>query len=347
MKKIITIFLLLICVSISFSQSKKKQIETLTYKLDSINSVLLRSIDDNEKLSDTKLVLESKVSLLKNENASKNGEISLLKKENAVKDEEIESLKVYNKSLSTELNLKSDSLKKSFLFHVVGKLESVTSYGEDEEVLSTIFFKYDSKGNLIEKEEIKLGDEKVSVSWKYKYDSKGNKTEEITYEDEKIISSKKFKYDSKGNVIEEISYYSDGTIDDKTKHLYNTLGNLIETIFFYESEVMLSIKYFYDAHGNLAKINEIGGGCDPNIETKIEYNSKGSFKLRIFEGGKYGAKIKLTYDNNGNLIKESWYDEIREFNKSIKYKYDSKGNKIEEITYEDEKIISSKKYKYW
>ena len=64
MKKMMTILLLLICVSISFSQSKKKQIETLTYKLDSINSVLLRSIDDNEKLSDTKLALESKISLL-------------------------------------------------------------------------------------------------------------------------------------------------------------------------------------------------------------------------------------------------------------------------------------------
>ena len=346
MKKLITVSLLLICVSISFSQSKKKQIETLTNKLDSVNSVLLRSIDDNEKLSNTKLVLESKISLLKNENASKNGEISLLKKENAAKDEEIESLKVYNKSLSTELNLKSDSLKKSFLFHVVGKLESVTSYGEDEEVLSTIFFKYDSKGNLIEKEKRNLGDEKVSDSWKYKYDSKGNKTEEITYEDEKIISSKKFKYDSKGNVIEEISYYSDGTIDLKTKHLYNTLENLIESIVFYESEVIASIKYFYDAHGNLAKTNRVGGD-DGNYETKIEYNSKGSFKLRIFEGGKYGAEIKLTYDNNGNLIKESWYDELLEFNKSIKYKYNSKGNKIEEITYEDERIISSKKFKYW
>ena len=332
MKKLITVFLLLICVSISFSQSKKQQIETLTYKLDSINSVLLRSIDDNRELNSNKIALESK--------------ISLLKKENAAKDEEIESLKVYNKSLSTELNLKSDSLKKSFLFHVVGKLESVTSYGEDEEVLSTIFFKYDSKGNLIEKEKRNLGDEKVSDSWKYKYDSKGNKTEEITYEDEKIISSKKFKYDSKGNVIEEISYYSDGTIESKTKHFYNTLGNLIESIDFYESEVIASTKYFYDTNGNLAKTIEVYVEYEI-YETEIEYNSKGSFKLRIFGGGKYGAEIKLTYDNNGNLIKESWYDTLEEFNKSIKYKYDSKGNKIEEITYEDERIISSKKFKYW
>ena len=87
-------FLLFICVSISFSQSKKKQIETLTYKLDSINSVILRAIQENEKLNETKLDLESKT--------------SLLKKENAAKNEEIESLKVYNQSLSIELQ---DSLE--------------------------------------------------------------------------------------------------------------------------------------------------------------------------------------------------------------------------------------------
>ena len=331
MKKIITLLLLLICITFSFSQSKKKQIETLEYKLDSISSVLLRSLEDNEKLSETKLHLESK--------------ISSLKKENSAKDEEIESLKVYNKSLSTELNLKSDSLKKSYLSLLDGKLESITSYGEGEEVLFTIFFKYDSEGKLIEKEEIELGDEKVSDSWKYKYDSKGNKTEEITYEDEKIMSSNKFKYDSKGNVIEEISYFWDGTISTTT-NLYNTLGNLIESVVFYEDEAIDSETYFYNAHGNLAKtirVNEHDG----TSETEIEYNSRGSQSVRVFVGGNYGIEITLTYDKNGNLIKESWYDEIWELNKSIKYKYDSKGNKIEEIKYRDEKIISSEKYKYW
>ena len=128
MKKLITVSLLLICVSISFSQSKKQQIETLTYKLDSINSVLLRSIDDNEKLSDTKLVLESKISLLKNENASKNGEISL-------KNEKIESLTKEVKSLEqdyqlvvADLILKSDSLDSISL-----KLDSIINLAKLKE----------------------------------------------------------------------------------------------------------------------------------------------------------------------------------------------------------------------
>jgi hypothetical protein len=111
MKKIITILLLLISVSISFSQSKKQQIEILTHKLDSINSVLLRSIDDNEKLIDKKLVLESKVSSLKKENTSKESKISSFINEVGSKNEEIESLKFYNQSLSTQLDLKSDSVE--------------------------------------------------------------------------------------------------------------------------------------------------------------------------------------------------------------------------------------------
>jgi len=103
MKKLITVSLLLISVSISFSQSKKKQIETLTYKLDSINSVLLRSIDDNRELNSNKIVLESKISLLKNENSSKNDKIESLTKE-------VKSLEQDYQLVVAELELKSDSL---------------------------------------------------------------------------------------------------------------------------------------------------------------------------------------------------------------------------------------------
>ena len=103
MKKIITLLLLLICITFSFSQSKKKQIETLTYKLDSINSVLLRSIDDNRELNSNKIVLESKISLLKNENSSKNDKIESLTKE-------VKSLEQDYQLVVAELELKSDSL---------------------------------------------------------------------------------------------------------------------------------------------------------------------------------------------------------------------------------------------
>ena len=97
MKKLINVSLLLISVSISFSQSKKQQIETLTIKLDSVNSVLLRSIDDNEKLSNTKLVLESKISLLKKENDS-------LKKENFNSKELQNKLKEENQNQLEKLS---------------------------------------------------------------------------------------------------------------------------------------------------------------------------------------------------------------------------------------------------
>ena len=71
MKKLITVLLLLLFTAKSFSQDKKQQIETLTYKLDSINSLLLQAIDSNRVLNTTKIALESKISLLKKENSSK------------------------------------------------------------------------------------------------------------------------------------------------------------------------------------------------------------------------------------------------------------------------------------
>ena len=135
MKKLITVFLLLICVSISFSQSKKQQIETLTYKLDSINSVLLRSIDDNRELNSNKIVLESKIRSLKNENVSKNDEINSLHDEINLKNERIVDLTKEVKSLEqdyqlvvADLILKSDSLDSISL-----KLDSIINVDNTSE----------------------------------------------------------------------------------------------------------------------------------------------------------------------------------------------------------------------
>ena len=135
MKKLITVFLLLICVSISFSQSKKQQIETLTYKLDSINSVLLRYIDDNRELNSNKIVLESKIRSLKNENVSKNDEINSLHDEINLKNERIVDLTKEVKSLEqdyqlvvADLILKSDSLDSISL-----KLDSIINVDNTSE----------------------------------------------------------------------------------------------------------------------------------------------------------------------------------------------------------------------
>ncbi len=128
MKKLITVSLLFICVSISFSQSKKKQIEILIYKLDSINSVLLSSTDDNRELNSNKIALESKISSLNSKIGSKNDEISL-------KNEKIESLIKEVKSLEqdyqlvvADLILKSDSIEKLKTRQVQ---TSYLSYGDD------------------------------------------------------------------------------------------------------------------------------------------------------------------------------------------------------------------------
>ena len=146
MKKLITVSLLLISISISFSQSKKKQIETLTYKLDSINSVLLRSIDDNEKLSDTKLALESKISLLKNEIESKDDKIESLTKE-------VKSWEQDYQLVIADLILKSDSLDSisHTLDSIIEKLKVVPSSDYLLTNYSVGYFKIDDSWQNIAK----------------------------------------------------------------------------------------------------------------------------------------------------------------------------------------------------
>ena len=92
-------------ITISNAQSKKEQIKNLTYKLDSL-AILINeerkefSIErgaSNQELNSTKMALESKIDLLKNENDSKN--------------DTIESLRQYNQLLISDLNSKADSVE--------------------------------------------------------------------------------------------------------------------------------------------------------------------------------------------------------------------------------------------
>tara|TARA_B110000046_G_C12775232_1_gene306577 strand:- start:299 stop:559 length:261 start_codon:yes stop_codon:yes gene_type:complete len=86
MKKITISTVIIFTIVIANAQSKKQQIETLTYKLDSINSILVQAIDSNRELNTIKIALESKINIFKKVIDSKNYEIKS-------KDDTIESLR--------------------------------------------------------------------------------------------------------------------------------------------------------------------------------------------------------------------------------------------------------------
>ena len=103
--KIILSTVMVFTLTIANAQSKKEQIENLTYKLDSLTTLINEerkefSIErgaSNQELNSTKMALESKIDLLKNENDSKN--------------DTIESLRQYNQLLISDLNSKADSVE--------------------------------------------------------------------------------------------------------------------------------------------------------------------------------------------------------------------------------------------
>jgi chromosome segregation ATPase len=101
--KLIILFLSLICSLNLFSQSKKKQIQILTNRIDSLNNVLLKA---EKSISDK----GDKIDNLEKRITKKDLEITNLKNEILFKSEELSSNKKNTEELLRKKNEKIDSL---------------------------------------------------------------------------------------------------------------------------------------------------------------------------------------------------------------------------------------------
>ncbi len=86
-----------------------------------------------------------------------------------------------------------------------GEKPSIPGSKEDDSRLSARFlYKYDGKGNRIEKS-IFRKDGSLASKQTYKYDPKGRRVSESTEVDKEVPEELKFTYDKAGNVIAQIS----------------------------------------------------------------------------------------------------------------------------------------------
>ena len=86
--------------------------------------------------------------------------------------------------------------------HAGNKVECESSNGDNDGKIFKYYYKYDSKGYLIE--EINWDNDKTT----YKYDDNDNKIEDYTYSADGTSSKEGFQYnyDNKGNWIECVNY---------------------------------------------------------------------------------------------------------------------------------------------
>lgn len=184
---------------------------------------------------------------------------------------------------------------------------------------------YDDEGNILSYKEY---DDDTLYFREYEYDSDKKLTKETLHsidenENDSITSSVEYIYDSDKNLIEETSYGEDGTESMKTKYEYNDMGDKVsDSIDFYEYADMLGYT---------------------NALNKYEYDDQNRLSLSTrYEDGQLVSKLVTEYDDNGNILRETKYDENDSLESITDYKYmllqdylDSEKNDITEQEMEE------------
>jgi len=201
------------------------------------------------------------------------------------------------------------------------KYQVVYDYKNDKEISKTLITE-NIKKVLVKKEIDKFNDGTIDSRITYKYDSHGNVIEKDvggdgtpsiftnTYNDEgKLIEVREdmhegriiTKYDLHGNPIE----IDNGDYVESISYKYAEDGRILETKTEYSDQQLIkTLLYMYDENNNLTSISKVHLPADKTFT----YNSKGQ-KLTetIYSNGATHKKVKVTtsvYSSNGELIME-------------------------------------------
>lgn len=248
--------------------------------------------------------------------------------------------------------------------------------------------RYNAKGFITRSTEYNPSDGKIVSTISYRYDANGNLVEELLKKEDKVFKTV-HRYNSKNHKIETVYYKEDGFVDRKISYVYDETGLLLEAFGrLDDGKLFMRDSYLYDAHGNVIEFKNslrrfvITYDRKGNILTAskyqryfkaydtvqynlqewfaYEYDGKGqrtelrsyradsSLKSRvqyiINEAGQLAAEREfgadgrlvysrdLKYDKQQNLIEESGSDRALKFRHA--FKYDQKGNKTEWIAYD-------------
>ena len=171
------------------------------------------------------------------------------------------------------------------------KLSSVCRYNGS--VRTKEEWSYYADGTV--KQHIRKDDSEVTTT---DYNENGYEIKIVVNKDytNELVSHDEYAYDDKGNMISEKSYNITEEYWSETKYSYDEAGNLTKKQWFKDDAVKGTNEYIYNEYGRLDKI--------------IDYVKESS----------YNYEIVYTYDENDNLLNESWKDDDGVFT-SIEYTY--------------------------
>lgn len=237
--------------------------------------------------------------------------------------------------------------------------------------VSKLVAEYDHRGNIVKiayydtNEQPTLSNDGAAYH-KNKYDERDNKTEMAYYgvnnelvENTDLFAVKQMKYDEHGNQI-ELRYFdakdSPTLVKDgffRAVKKYDSRGNLVEVAYFdtagnpvahKEQNARWTAKF--DDRGNRIRVETFGVDGKPArdhdgyIKWVADYDTRGSLLERTYsgyDGSNNFFQLKNTYDEKGNLVTKSFFDEDgnavlhKEGYSGWKSTYDTRGNEIKRL----------------
>lgn len=149
-----------------------------------------------------------------------------------------------------------------------------------------------------------------------------------------------FDYDENGRTTAKRMYDSDGTRGPYFLYDYDTNGNLIRENNYRSDDSLADYTEFqYDANGNKIRADWYVGGTLGSYTT-YEYGAGGDLAKELYCTAEGRIEIEYLYDENGNLIQKTQYEEDGSVFSKYAYEYHENGVRKKETSYEVDGTIS-------
>lgn len=246
-------------------------------------------------------------------------------------------------------------------FDKEGNVLEELNFKPDGSKSSRLTYKYDEKGNKIYYQLYDFNlepDKKVRYLQNIKYNEHGDRISETGYDgvsnfriEYKYVSPAKLKeiikYDDQDNITERRKYeYSKNIMTISTINRYGNITEIIREEYDGNNNIIKKEKlkpdhtvtslylYKYDEHKRLKTEEEYFSGKFSYM-LNYGYSTDGnliSIDKEDSEGGKF-RNNSFSYNQNGNIIEESWFDGVPDDYSKKVYGYDEKDNVKEVDSY--------------
>lgn len=205
-----------------------------------------------------------------------------------------------------------------------------------------------------------VSDDEEEISESYKYDEKGNLLDKIIYKNGKEYKRSAYTYNEQGDIIVD-RYFKESVETNKItfEHTYNENGRLLETLkveyYIKDNNIKIGKEsryiYNYDNNNNIVSLkheykSSDTGKYDDCYETNYTYNEKGKIiSQERVRNATFDKKITYEYDKNGNIVLYTTVDRDG-YKSETSYEYDDDSNLIKEICKNKDKELYTDLYEY-